>query len=216
MWTSGAPRQRNRGCCSSWLTKVDLIGADGPLLASLRDDGPHRLHSCSSGSCSTRRRWRPSADLPASLTISEYSHCDHELHTLRYRDLPAGSLREGTWQVLQAAGRATALTKQLLAFSRQQALQPQILDLSAVVRDISHVAAHHRREDIELRSVLAPSIWSVKADHGQIEQVILNLVVNARDVMPEGGTPRPSARRWSSSPTIMCAMATPTHRPARM
>lgn len=100
---------------------------------------------------------------------------------------PASPARSDMEQVLKAAGRATSLTKQLLAFSRQQVLQPQTLDLSEVVRDIEPMLRRIIGEDIELRANLTPAIWSVRADRGQVEQVIVNLVVNARDAMPGGG-----------------------------
>ena len=103
-------------------------------------------------------------------------------------ELPEGSPpRTDMEQVLQAAARATDLTRQLLAFSRQQVLQPQILDLREVVRDIEPMLQRLIGEDIDLRTSLEPSNWTVRADRGQIEHVIVNLVVNARDAMPNGG-----------------------------
>lgn len=85
------------------------------------------------------------------------------------------------------AERAAALTRQLLAFSRRQALQPVVLDLNAVVGELVPMLRSLLGEDIQLQSRLAPSLGAVRADRAQLEQVILNLVVNARDAMPEGG-----------------------------
>ncbi|MBI4168339.1 MAG: response regulator [Acidobacteria bacterium] len=89
--------------------------------------------------------------------------------------------------IQQAAHRAAALTGQLLAFSRKQVLQPRILDLNKVVADLERMLRSLIGEDIELTTVLRPGVGNVKADPGQIEQVILNLAVNARDAMPTGG-----------------------------
>jgi two-component system cell cycle sensor histidine kinase/response regulator CckA len=90
-------------------------------------------------------------------------------------------------EIKKAGERAASLTRQLLAFSRKQVLQPKVLDLNALVSDFGKMLQRLIGEDIELRSVLDPTLGSIKADPGQTEQVIMNLVVNARDAMPEGG-----------------------------
>jgi PAS domain S-box-containing protein len=90
-------------------------------------------------------------------------------------------------EIKLAADRAAALTHQLLAFSRRQVLRPQLLDLNGLVQGMGNMLRRLIGEDIELNPVLAPSLGSVMADPGQIEQVIMNLVVNARDAMPQGG-----------------------------
>ncbi len=96
-------------------------------------------------------------------------------------------LRENIGEVEKAARRAAALTKQLLAFSRKQLLQPKVMDLNALVMDIEIMLRRLIGEDIEMVTHLDARLGYVKADPGQIEQIIMNLVVNARDAMPEGG-----------------------------
>lgn len=101
---------------------------------------------------------------------------------------PDSSLRRECGQIKKAGERAASLTRQLLAFSRQQVLEPKIIDLNAAVLDMEKMLRRLIGEDIELKTFLETSLGSVKADRGQIEQVIMNLVVNARDAMPDGGT----------------------------
>jgi two-component system, cell cycle sensor histidine kinase and response regulator CckA len=96
-------------------------------------------------------------------------------------------LRKHAGQIKKAALSAAGLTRQLLAFSRQQVLEPTVLNLNSVVADIGTMLRPLIGEDIELTTVLEPALGQVKADRGQIEQVIMNLAVNARDAMPHGG-----------------------------
>jgi len=90
-------------------------------------------------------------------------------------------------EIKKAAEQATSLTRQLLTFSRKQALELKMLDLNAVVTDMQKMLQHLIGEDIELVTVLEPKLGRIKADKTQINQVIMNLAVNARDAMPKGG-----------------------------
>ena len=102
--------------------------------------------------------------------------------------LPPDSLqRTNVEEIKKAADRASGLTRQLLAFSRKQILQPKVLDLNIVVSDLDKMLRRLIGEDIDLLTLTDPNLGKVKADPGQIEQVLLNLVVNARDAMREGG-----------------------------
>jgi two-component system, cell cycle sensor histidine kinase and response regulator CckA len=96
-------------------------------------------------------------------------------------------VRKEVEQINQAGERAALLTRQLLAFSRRQVLQLKVLDLNGVVSGMDTMLRRVIGEDIELETILGEGLGSVKADPGQIEQVILNLAVNGRDAMPDGG-----------------------------
>jgi two-component system, cell cycle sensor histidine kinase and response regulator CckA len=102
--------------------------------------------------------------------------------------LPAGeSLHRNAEQIQTAAQRAAALTQQLLAFSRKQILAPKVLNVHSVVADMEKMLQRLIGEDIELETSSKADLWLVKADRSQIEQVVMNLAVNARDAMPKGG-----------------------------
>jgi CheY-like chemotaxis protein len=103
------------------------------------------------------------------------------------RRLPSAERRE-IGEVLKAAEHAAALTRQLLAFSRRQVLQPRVLDLNSVVGELDAMLRRIIGEDVHLVTVLRSGLGSVKADPGQVQQVIMNLAVNARDAMPKGGS----------------------------
>jgi two-component system, cell cycle sensor histidine kinase and response regulator CckA len=96
-------------------------------------------------------------------------------------------LRHNLEEIKKAGDRAAALTRQLLAFSRKQVLQPKVLDLNSIVSEMEKMLRRLIGEDLELGTALDPELGSIKADPGQIEQVIMNLAVNARDAMPAGG-----------------------------
>jgi len=101
---------------------------------------------------------------------------------------PGDPLAGDVATIKSCAERAAALTRQLLAFSRKQALHAEVLDLNEVVGGIRSMLERTIREDVRLQTVLAPGLGRVKADPGQVEQVIMNLAVNARDAMPAGGS----------------------------
>jgi len=111
-----------------------------------------------------------------------------------YADLLATGLRENepmrkhTEQIQRAAHRAASLTRQLLAFSRKQVLAPQILDFNSILLETSSMVRRLISENIDLQCDCAPELWAVKADAGQMVQVILNLCLNSRDAMPNGGS----------------------------
>jgi len=110
-----------------------------------------------------------------------------------YSDLSLRRLNEGDpirrnlEEIKKASNRAASLTRQLLAFSRKQILEPKVLDLNAVVKDMYKMLRRLIGEDMDLATNAAQDLGKVKADPGQVEQIIMNLVVNARDAMPRGG-----------------------------
>jgi hypothetical protein len=100
---------------------------------------------------------------------------------------PADSVARKITQIDRAADRAAALTKQLLAFSRKQVLQPRVMNLNGVVEDMGKLLPRLIGEDVELGIRTAPGLGAIRADASQMEQIIMNLAVNARDAMPTGG-----------------------------
>jgi signal transduction histidine kinase len=112
---------------------------------------------------------------------------------LGYSDITKRNLQEGhplrrnVEEIVRASERAASLTRQLLAFSRKQVMQPKVFDLNMVVTDLEKMLRRMIGEDVELRVSLQSELGNIKADPVQLEQVIMNLVVNARDAMPKGG-----------------------------
>jgi len=112
---------------------------------------------------------------------------------LGYTDISKRTLKEGDpllrnlEEIGKASERAASLTRQLLAFSRKQVMQPKVFDLNTVVSDLKKMLRRMIGEDIELRVISEADLGNIKADPVQLEQVIMNLVVNARDAMPRGG-----------------------------
>jgi PAS domain S-box-containing protein len=98
--------------------------------------------------------------------------------------------RKDIAEILKATEQAAALTRQLLAFSRRQVLRMEALSVNAIVGDMTRIIRRLLGEAIVIEEALAPELWTVRADPGQLEQVLLNLALNARDAMPTGGTLR--------------------------
>jgi two-component system, cell cycle sensor histidine kinase and response regulator CckA len=110
-----------------------------------------------------------------------------------YSEMLLGEFRESDplygyiEQIRKAGERAASLTRQLLAFSRKQMLVPHVLDLNALLTEMEKMLSRLIGEDIDLKVAAAAGLWRVKVDPGQMEQVVMNLAVNARDAMPQGG-----------------------------
>jgi signal transduction histidine kinase/ActR/RegA family two-component response regulator len=134
---------------------------------------------------------------------------------------PDDPRRDDVDQVRKAAEGAAALTRQLLTFSRQQVLEPRVIDLNSVIEHLKKILQRVIGEDIELSTTLEPELGAVKADVGHIEQIVMNLAVNARDAMPTGGKltietanvaqdPNPArsreASRGEATPCVMLAV----------
>jgi PAS domain S-box-containing protein len=120
---------------------------------------------------------------------------------------PGDPLHEPLREMVSAAEKAAALTRQLLAHSRQQALEPKLWNLNVVVSDMERMLHRIIGEDVRLMTDLDPSLPRLLIDRGQIEQVILNLVVNARDAMPEGGKLQLTTRSLPQQRAVMLSVS---------
>ena len=120
--------------------------------------------------------------------------------TMEKAELDRAHCSEGLDQVILAGRRAASLTRQLLSFSRQQVVQPHPLRLDKTLKGLYGMLRRLIREDVQLRIECAPELWSIVADEGQINQVVMNLVVNARDAMDGGGAIQVSCRNLPDEP----------------
>jgi len=123
-----------------------------------------------------------------------------------FTDLLARSLdaddtrRKDIAEILKATERAASLTRQLLAFSKRQVLRTEQLSVNGIVEDMTKIIRRLLGERVRVETALDPRIWTIRADAGQLEQVLLNLALNARDAMPKGGTLRISTRNAEVGP----------------
>jgi two-component system, cell cycle sensor histidine kinase and response regulator CckA len=117
-------------------------------------------------------------------------------------ELPEGTVRQHVREIRSAGRRAASLTKQLLAFSRKTELEPRVLDANALVENMGNLLRRLIGDDIEFAMDLDPNLGRVKADPGRLEQAVMNLCVNARDAMPQGGRLTVSTRDSETTVTI--------------
>ena len=159
--------------------------------------GPPPNRSASSGGCSSPAGWRASASSSAaSLMISTTSSTSSpamrtsrpsSFSELAQEDERLQPVLADVEQVRSAAQQAIRVTRQLLTFSKSDATKREMLDLNQVVESTGQLLRRSLGEQIELIVSADPSLWRVEADRGQLEQVLLNLALNARDAMPDGG-----------------------------
>ena len=135
-----------------------------------------------------------------------HTHCQ-----LALLDLKEGEELRGTFEaILNAAERAASLTRQLLVFSRHQVMEMKVVDINHLVQDLEKMLRRVLGEDIELITILDKNLGKIKVDPGQIEQVVLNLAINARDAMPRGGKliiETANARLDENSPHLQLGVA---------
>lgn len=115
-------------------------------------------------------------------TLTVISACTSLLHELSHPDA-----KRYAKTIEKAVERSVGMTRQLLAFSRKQVIQPRVIDLNRQLKELNKMLRRLIGEDIEIEADFGDSLWSIKTDPGQVEQVVMNLVVNARDAMPDGG-----------------------------
>jgi PAS domain S-box-containing protein len=123
-----------------------------------------------------------------SIIIGYATMCAQDVEVLAHAEPAMQRLHADLGQILAAGDRATNLTKQLLAFARHDAAQTKVLDLNTLVIGVEELLRRSIGEDVVMRVELTDEPWPIRADPGQVEQVLLNLAVNARDAMPTGGT----------------------------
>ena len=168
-----------------------ILERNGSPAVSWRSRATSASASCFRSSCSSRtssRRWDGwrAASLTISTICSRSSSATASFFSIA--SMPSIPCTPGLDQIRQSAEKAAILTRQLLAFSRKQPLEPTILDLNALVADMQKLLRRLIGEHIELVTRYSPDPCRVSADASQIEQVIMNLALNARDAMPGGGT----------------------------
>ena len=123
-----------------------------------------------------------------------------KLLLMRTPDRP--ELQNYLGKIEELGNRAARLTQQLLAFSRRQPLSPVVLNLNSLIENLSAMLPRILGEDIQLQMECAPDLWSIKADPDQMDQILLNLAVNARDAMPRGRADTHPDRELSSGPSL--------------
>jgi two-component system cell cycle sensor histidine kinase/response regulator CckA len=203
---SALERQRVR---NPFLVELTGYSRDEFLEKHLWEIITERKHGSEAGAREARRAaaWRRRAMEAIGLLAGGVAHdfnnllsvilCCTEFAMERVREDDRS--RENSLEVKKAGERAVALTRQLLAFSRKQVLQPVVLNLNQIAAGVEKMLRRILGEDIDYVQVLAPHLGAVRADPGQIEQVLMNLVVNARDAMPEGGKLTIETPTWIST-----------------
>ncbi|MGO9088787.1 MAG: PAS domain S-box protein [Terriglobales bacterium] len=190
--TSGLETKRRRKDGS--LVEVSVLVS--PVLVGNELDAVYSIYRDISDFKTTEEQLRQSQKMEAIGRLA--GGIAHDLNNLLtvvtgYSDLqlaalaPADPKHAYAAQIKQAAERATALTQQLLAFSRRQVLQPRVIDLNFVVGSVETLLRRLLGEDIEITFTPSQNLGAIRADASQLEQVIMNLTINARDAMPEGG-----------------------------